>query len=399
MSLERLSDRAVEMPASPIRKLQTFSDDAKSRGIGVYHLNIGQPDIHTPHFIFEAMHNWESKVLSYGPSNGIFELRKAFCDYFERFNFNILPSQVVVTQGGSEAIVFAMQSICNPGEEILVFEPFYTNYLGFSKMADVKLVPVETSVDDGFRIPAEKMIEEKITPATRGIIICSPNNPTGTVYTSEEMSGIAFLAKKHDLYVLSDEVYREFVFDGRKHVGILSFEEIADRAIVMDSVSKRFSMCGARIGFLATKNPHLADAFLRFSQARLCPATVEQIGALAGFENYDKFIPGMINEYEKRRNVVFDEISVIKGAFTLKPEGAFYCVVKLPVSDADEFCKFMLTDFSLDGQTTMLAPANGFYATPGKGKDEVRIAYVLEQERLKAAIHILSKGIEAFNSR
>ncbi|MBN1619828.1 pyridoxal phosphate-dependent aminotransferase [candidate division WOR-3 bacterium] len=399
MSLERLSDKAVEMPASPIRKLQTFSDDAKSRGIGVFHLNIGQPDIHTPHFIFEAMHNWESKVLSYGPSNGIFELRKAFCDYLERFKFNILPSQVIVTQGGSEAIVFAMQSICNPGEEIIVFEPFYTNYLGFSKMADVKLVPVETFVDDGFRIPTEKIISEKITSATRGIIICSPNNPTGTVYTEDEMSRIAFLAKKHDLFVLSDEVYREFVFDGRKHVGIFAFEEIADRAVVMDSVSKRFSMCGARIGFLATKNPRLADAFLRFSQARLCPATVEQIGSLAGFENYDKFIPDMIDEYEKRRNVVFDAIRTIEGVFTLKPEGAFYCVVKLPVSDADEFCKFMLTDFSLDGQTTMLAPANGFYATKGKGKDEVRIAYVLEQERLKAAIHILGKGIEAFNSR
>lgn len=399
MSLDRLSKKAVEMPASPIRKLQTFSDDAKSRGVGVYHLNIGQPDIQTPHCIFEAMHNWESKVLAYGPSNGIIELRKAVCDYFERFDYSFLPSQVVITQGGSEAIVFAMQSICNPGEEIIVFEPFYTNYLGFSKMADVELVPIETSVADGFRIPADKVIEEKITPKTRGIIICSPNNPTGTVYTREEMSRIVFLAKKHDLFVLSDEVYREFVFDKKKHVGIMDFEEISDRAIVMDSVSKRFSMCGARIGFLATKNPKLADAFLRFSQARLCPATMEQIGALAGFQHYDEFIPGMIKEYEKRRDVVFGEIGKIDNAFTLKPEGAFYCVVKLPVSDADEFSKFMLTDFTLNGQTTMVAPANGFYATKGKGKDEIRIAYVLEEARLKAAVHVLSKGIEEFNSR
>ncbi|MBN1150181.1 pyridoxal phosphate-dependent aminotransferase [candidate division WOR-3 bacterium] len=399
MSSINLSKKAIEMPASPIRKLQTYSDEAKSKGVGVYHLNIGQPDINTPKIIFESMHKWDSQVLSYGPSNGIFELRKAVSNYLERFDANFLPSQIVVTQGGSEAIVFAMQAICNPGEQIIVFEPFYTNYLGFSKMADVELVPVATSVEDGFRIPKDEVIEPKITQRTRGIIICSPNNPTGTVYTHEEMERIARLARKHDLFVLSDEVYREFVFDGKEHVGIYAFDNIADRAIVMDSVSKRFSMCGARIGYLATKNPTLSDAFLRFSQARLCPATVEQIGALAGFEHYDEFIPDMIKEYENRRNTVYEEILKIKKAFTLKPEGAFYCVVKLPVDDADEFAKFMLTDFNYEGQTTMVAPANGFYVSRDKGKNEIRIAYVLEEKRLKSAIDVLERGIEAFNSR
>ncbi len=396
-----ISKRGAAMPASPIRKLVPYANDAKKRGIHVYHLNIGQPDIATPRVIFDAIEEYArtEKVLPYGPSDGLPELREAIADYLQGYGLNVNADEVFITTAGSEAIVFAMMAIADPGDEFIVFEPFYTNYNGFARMADVKLVPVTTSVEDGFHLPERSEIESRITDRTRGIVMCNPNNPTGTVYSRDEVEMVVSIAREHDLFVLSDEVYREFVFDGRKHTSALSFEDDLDRIIVMDSISKRFSACGARIGYIATKNRDVLNTILRFGQARLCPPTIEQVGAIAGFRHMSEFMDEMIAEYERRRDAVYEELMKIPGVFTRKPEGAFYTVVRLPVDDAEEFSIFMLRDFNVDGKTTMVAPANGFYATEGKGKDEIRIAYVLEVEQLVDAIRILGKGIEAYKNR
>ncbi len=396
-----ISKRGAAMPASPIRKLVPYANDAKKRGIHVYHLNIGQPDIATPRVIFDAIEEYArtEKVLPYGPSDGLPELREAIADYLQGYGLNVNADEVFITTAGSEAIVFAMMAIADPGDEFIVFEPFYTNYNGFARMADVKLVPVTTSVEDGFHLPERSEIESRITDRTRGIVMCNPNNPTGTVYSRDEVEMVVSIAREHDLFVLSDEVYREFVFDGRKHTSALSFEDDLDRIIVMDSISKRFSACGARIGYIATKNRDVLNTILRFGQARLCPPTIEQVGAIAGFRHMSEFMDEMIAEYERRRDAVYEELMKIPGVFTRKPEGAFYTVVRLPVDDAEEFSIFMLRDFNVDGKTTMVAPANGFYATEGKGKDEIRIAYVLEVEQLVDAIRILGKGIEAYKGR
>ena len=396
-----ISRRGMAMPASPIRKLVPYANDAKKRGIHVYHLNIGQPDIATPRVIFDAIEEYArtEKVLPYGPSDGLPELREAIADYLQGYGLNVNADEVFITTAGSEAIVFAMMAIADPGDEFIVFEPFYTNYNGFARMADVKLVPVTTSVEDGFHLPDRSEIESRITDRTRGIVMCNPNNPTGTVYSRDEVEMVVSIAREHDLFVLSDEVYREFVFDGRKHTSALSFEDDLDRIIVMDSISKRFSACGARIGYIATKNRDVLNTILRFGQARLCPPTIEQVGAIAGFRHMSEFMDEMIAEYERRRDAVYEELMKIPGVFTRKPEGAFYTVVRLPVDDAEEFSIFMLRDFNVDRKTTMVAPANGFYATEGKGKDEIRIAYVLEVEQLVDAIRILGKGIEAYKGR
>ncbi len=396
MSGLNLSERAVKIPASPIRKLASYADEAKSKGIEVFHLNIGQPDIHTPDIIFNAMRNFGDNVLSYGPSQGLKDLREEMSKYYKRFNIDFDPSEISVTQGGSEAIIFAMEAVCNHGDQIIVFEPFYTNYLGFSIMAGIELVPVQTSVKNGFRLPEMSLIQSKITERTKAILICSPNNPTGTVYSKVELESVMHIAEKNDLYILSDEVYREFVFDGKKHTSIMDIKNAEKRAVVLDSISKRFSMCGARIGFLSTKISKLNDVFLKFSQARLCPATVEQVGVIAALKHYDEFMNDMIDEYEDRRDIVYREINEIDGVFTLKPEGAFYCVVELPIDDAEDFAKYLLTDFSYQGQTTMVSPANGFYATAGKGKNEIRIAYVLGKENLIKSIRILKRGLDSY---
>lgn len=393
-----LSDRGNKMPASPIRRLIPYANEAKRKGIEVYHLNIGQPDIPTPPEIFEAIRNFSEEVLPYGPSEGLSETREIIADYFKRYGIDVSPEEVFITTGGSEAIIFSLMAITDPGDEVLIPEPFYTNYNGFAHMCSVKLVPIPTSVEDGFRLPPQDIIEERITQRTRGIIIITPNNPTGTVYTHEEMEMIGRISAKHNLFVFSDEVYREFVFDGRKHTSILEIEGIEERCAVIDSISKRFSACGARIGFVVSRNKKFIDALLRFGQARLCPPTIEQFGAIAGFRYMDRFMEKMVEEYRKRRDVVYEEIKKIEGAFTLKPEGAFYTVVRLPVRNAEDFIVWMLTSFSMEGKTTMVAPANGFYATPGKGEDEVRIAYVLEIEKLKHAMEILRAGIERYKN-
>ncbi len=395
----KVSKRVEGMQESPIRKLLSYADDAKSRGIHVYHLNIGQPDIPTPSVMYDAIRNYSEHVLAYGPSQGLKVAREAVADYLNTYNYNVAPDEVFITTGGSEAIIFALMAVCDNGDEVIVPEPFYTNYNGFASMADVKLVPLTTTVERGFHLPEQEEIEALINSRTKAILYCSPNNPTGTIFERKEIEMLVSIVKKHDLYILADEVYREFVFDGRKHTSILEFEEIKERAVMMDSISKRFSACGARIGNIVTKNRDLMKGILKLGQARLCPPTIEQIGMIEGYRHMDEFVPDMIAEYEKRRNIVFEAIKSLEGAFTQKPEGAFYTVVKLPVDNADAFAKWMLTDFDVDGKTVMVAPAAGFYASTDKGHDEIRIAYVLKEDDLRDAVNILKAGIEKYNGR
>ncbi|MEO0096023.1 MAG: pyridoxal phosphate-dependent aminotransferase [candidate division WOR-3 bacterium] len=391
-----LSHRADRMPYSPIRKLSTFADETKKKGIKVYHLNIGQPDIETPIEIFETIANYREKVLGYGPSGGILDLRLAILDYYRNLGFDIDLDNIWITIGGSEAIIFAMMTTCDPDDEIIVFEPYYTNYNGFAVMANIKLVAIETKIENGFHLPPESEIKKKITSRTKAILINTPNNPTGTVLTEEEMFIIQRLCKKYNLYLLSDEVYREFVYDGKEHISALSLPEIEDRVILIDSISKRFSACGARVGCIISRNKKIMDALIRFCQARLCPPTLEQIGAIAAYKYIDKYITPMIAEYEHRRNVLFDCLREIPDVYGHKPEGAFYTVVNLPVKDTDHFCQWLLTDFSYEKSTVMLAPANGFYSTLKKGRNQVRIAYVLKEEDLRNALRALSFALKKY---
>jgi len=403
MSIEkntvRISNRAKEMQASPIRKLYPYAVEAQKKGITVYYLNIGQPDVPTPKQIFEGIRNFSDPVLPYGPSDGIPELREAIAHYFERFGVKVSPSEVFITTGGSEAILFAFLLVGDYGDEVLVPEPFYTNYQGFAQQVGIILRPIPTSVEDGFHLPSYEVIKKLVTDKTRAILLCSPNNPTGTIYEDEEFENVIKVVKEFGLYLLVDEVYREFAFDGRKPMTTLKFEDVHDQLIVLDSISKRFSACGARVGFIVTKNKEFLEAFLKMGQARLCPPTIEQWGAVNGFRHIDEFIGPMIAEYEKRRNAVFDELAKIPGIEARKPEGAFYTVVKLPVENAEDFALWLLKDFNVDGKTLMVAPAESFYLTPGKGVDEVRIAYVLEEDKLRDAIRILGTALEVYNLR
>jgi len=394
-----ISKRSLEMPASSIRKLVPYADEAKRRGIKVYHLNIGQPDIPTPKEIFEAISSHSEKVLSYGPSQGLESLRETVVEYLGNFGVHVDLRDVMITTGGSEAILFAMLTVCDRGDEIIVPEPFYTNYNGCAAVAGVRLIPLLTYAENGFRPPHTESIVEKITPKTRAILICSPNNPTGVIYTREELEQISEIARTRDLFILSDEVYREFTFDGKVHTSIFQVDGLDDRSILLDSISKRFSACGARIGFLVSRKRDVMDAALKLGQARLCPPTLEQIGAIAAFRSFHKYIPSLVKEYEGRRNVVYEEILKIPGVVCKKPEGAFYTVVKFPIPDSETFAKWMLTDFSVNGKTTMIAPARGFYATEGKGLDEARIAYILTEEDLRDAMHILHEGLNAYSSQ
>lgn len=397
MSEIKISQRAERMPYSAIRKLAPYAEEAKKKGVHVFHLNIGQPDIETPVEIFEAIAQYREKVLSYGPSGGLLDLRVAVVDYHRRLGFDVDIDNVWITTGGSEAIVFAMMTVCDPGDEIIAFEPFYTNYNGFAVMSEIKLVPITTRVEHGFHLPDKKTIEDVITERTRAILINTPNNPTGTVLTEEEMFIINSLCKKHNLYLLSDEVYREFVYDGKSQVSALSLPEIKDQVIVIDSISKRFSACGARVGSIISYNKTIMDRLLKFGQARLCPPTLEQVGAIAAYKNIDKYIRPMIDEYQMRRNVLFEGLGSIQGVVCHKPEGAFYTVTRLPVKDTDRFCRWLLTDFEHDKKTVMLAPANGFYSTKGKGMDEVRIAYVLKEDDLREAIDVLKTALTSYS--
>lgn len=398
MPIPQISQRAKDMPPSPIRKLVPWADAAKKRGIKVYHLNIGQPDIPTPPEFMNAIRNYDKKVLEYGNSKGDYDYIAGLVKYYKKRGIEVEEKDIQVTTGGSEAIIFAMLCVANVGEEIIVFEPFYTNYNGFAMMADVKLVSIALQAENGFHLPPREKVEEKITPKTRAILICSPNNPTGTVYTKEEMTMIADICKKHNLFVLSDEVYREFIYEG-KHTSIMNIKGIEDRAILLDSISKRYSACGARIGCLASKSERVMDAALRLGQARLCSPSIEQFGATAALKIEDDYFEKMALEYKRRRDATYEELMKIPGAVCLKPRGAFYIMAKLPIKDIEDFARWMLTDFSLDGETTMIAPGPGFYATPGKGQDEARIAYVLNVEDLRKAMRILAKGIESYNKK
>ncbi|MGB6864520.1 MAG: pyridoxal phosphate-dependent aminotransferase, partial [Candidatus Aminicenantaceae bacterium] len=368
------------------------------RGIRVYFINIGQPDIATPEPVWDAIKNYGEKVLSYGPAQGFLELRQAIADYFVDYNIPLTAENVIITVGGSEAIQFSFSVVADPGEEVIIPEPFYTNYRGYAACANVGIVPLTLHVEDGFRLPASREIEAKISPKTRAILLCSPNNPTGTVYTEEELDRVVDLAVKHDLFLIGDEVYKEFVYDGAKHKSLLEYEDIKDRVIVVDSISKRFSCCGARVGAFITRNADVYQAALKFAQARLCPPSIEQKGALAAYRMERSYFDATREEYQKRRDVLYEGLQDIPGIVMHKPRGAFYFIVRLPIKDCEHFVRWMLTDFELDKETVMVAPAQGFYSTPGRGKDEVRIAYVLEETDLKRAITVFRAGLDKYLS-
>jgi aspartate aminotransferase len=396
VSKPKLSRRAFAMPFSPIRKLSPYAEEARQKGIHVFHLNIGQPDIETPKEMFEAISAYREKVLRYGPSGGMLDLRLAVADYYRRVGIDVDLDSVWITTGGSEAILFAFMAVCDSGDEIIVFEPFYTNYNGLAVMSGVKLVPITTKVENGFHLPPQKMIEGKITRKTRAILINTPNNPTGTVLTEEEMYVLYKVCRKHGLFLLSDEVYREFVYDGRVQVSALSLPQIQEQVIVLDSISKRFSACGARVGCIINRNKKIMDEIIKFSQARLCPPTIEQVGAIAAYRNFDRYIKPVIVEYEHRRDFLFSGLQKIAGVYGHKPEGAFYTVLRLPIKDAEKFCRWLLSDFQHNKQTVMLSPANGFYSSPRKGRNEVRIAYVLKQDDLKNALVVLDSALKKY---
>jgi aspartate aminotransferase len=394
-----LSDRARIMPASPIRRLAPLAAAARRAGKAIYALNIGQPDIATPRVILDRLHSYDAAFIPYGPSQGLPEFIEALRVYYKGVGLDLATEDIFVTTAGSEAILFALGAVCDPGDEVLVFEPFYTNYNGFSAMVGVRPVPVTTRAEDGYHLPARAAIERAIGPKTRAILICSPNNPTGTVYTDEEMGTLASICRDRGLYLIADEVYREFVYDGATHHSALTLPGMDDLVVVVDSVSKRYSLCGVRIGNVVSRNRELMDALMRFGQARLCPPTLGQYACTALTEVPKSYIEGIIAEYGKRRDLVFEALAGIDGVVVRKPEGAFYLCARLPVDDTNAFAEFLVRDFDLDGETVMIAPADGFYATPGLGKDEVRLAYVLEEKKLKRAMEIFAAALKAYRAR
>lgn len=395
----RLSERGRTIQASPIRKFKPYADQAMAQGIKVYFLNIGDPDVPTPGVVAEAFHAYQDEVLNYGPAQGFFELRQAIADYFRSYNIDLNADNVIITVGGSEAIHFAFCVVADPGDEIIIPEPFYTNYNGFASYAALKIVPLTLRAEEGYHLPPAKEIEKLITVRTRAIVLCSPNNPTGTVYSREELEEVVFLARKYDLFLIGDEVYKEFIYDGLAHVSLLEFDEVKDRVIVADSISKRFSCCGARIGAVMTRNDEVYQALLRFAQARLCPPTVEQRAALAAYRLGRSYFEPIRKEYQKRRDILYESLTQIPGVILHKPQGAFYVNVKLPIDDGDQFVCWLLTEFRVNGETVMVAPGSGFYATPGKGKDEVRLAYVLKEQDLRRAVELFKLALERYPGR
>ena len=391
-----ISKRTQEAQFSPIRKFVPFLEETKKRGIKVFELHIGQPDLETPKEILREIRNFKDKILPYTNSLGIPEVRLAWQKYYRDFNIDFDISEILITAGGSEAILFAFATICSPGEEIIVFEPFYTNYNGYASLAGIKLVPVKTLAENGFHLPERKEIENKIGKKTRGILICNPNNPTGTVYTKEELKMIAKIAKARNLFILSDETYREFVYDGEKHYSMMGFPEVRDRVILLDSVSKRFNACGTRIGCISSKNKKVIEGATKFAQARLSVAIVEQRAVIPLLKNSKKYTRKIAVEYRKRRDTVFSALKKIPDVFCSKPKGAFYITVKLPIKDSDDFAKWLLMKFSFEGKTVMVAPASGFYATRGLGQNEIRIAFVLSSAKLKEAMEVFKIGLEKY---
>ena len=394
----QISKRGHDIQASPIRKLKPYADAAKAKGVKVFHLNIGDPDIPTPQPVIDTFHNYREKVLGYGPAQGFLELRQAVARYFGNYHIPLEADDIIITLGGSEAIHFTFSVVGDVGDEIIIPEPFYTNYNGYASFAGLKIVPLPLRVEDGFRLPPLEAIESKVTPRTRAILVCSPNNPTGTVYTPEELERVIRVARKHDLFLIGDEVYKEFIYDGLKHKSLLEYDDVKDRVIVVDSISKRYSCCGARIGMIITRNADVYQSVLKFAQARLCPPSVEQMAALAAYNMPMDYFTPVRAEWQKRRDVLYDGLKDIPGLVIRKPQGAFYVIVRLPVRDAEHFTVWMLSEFSLDGKTVMLAPAPGFYSTPSLGTDEVRIAYVINETDLREAIRVFKAGLARYQT-
>lgn len=394
--MKKISLRAEEMQASPIRKLIPYAVAARKKGVTVYPLNIGQPDIPTPQPIRDAIRNFDQEVLAYSPSQGEDFLVEAFSGYYRQNRIELAPEDIIVTTGGSEAIFFAFLSICDPGDEIIVFEPFYTNYNGMALETGITLKAITTYAEDGFQLPSVETIEKAVTPKTRGILICNPNNPTGTVYSAKALEDLAFIAKKHNLYVIADEVYREFTYDGLHHTSILQIEGMDQHAILIDSISKRYSACGARIGVVASRNKAVMGACMKFAQARLSSPTVEQWGARAGMLMDPSYFAPILEEYQRRRDTVMAGLAKAPGVVCEVPTGAFYVIAKLPIKNAERFAQWLLTDFTHENSTVLVAPAAGFYVTPGLGFNEIRISYVLEVEKLEKAMTALAVAINQF---
>lgn len=397
--MPNVSERGTLMPASPIRRLAPLASAAKERGIKVYHLNIGQPDVPTPQEGLEVLKHIDRKVLEYSPSAGLMSLRKKLKEYYHRFNIEVEVDDIIVTTGGSEAVLFAFMACLDPGDEIIVPEPAYANYMAFAISAGAKIVTVPSNIDQGFALPPVEEFEKLITPRTKGILICNPNNPTGYLYTMKEMLQIRDLVKKYDLFLFSDEVYREFCYTGAPYISAFHLPGIEEQVVLIDSVSKRYNECGIRVGALITKHPELKTNVMKFCQARLSPPLLGQIVAEASIDTPKEYMLATYNEYVERRKFLIDELNKIPGCYTPIPMGAFYTVVKLPVDDADKFCQWCLRDFDLDGETVFMAPASGFYTSPGMGHDEVRMAYVLKKEDLARAMKVLAAALKAYPGR
>ena len=394
--MPQISQRGTLMPASPIRKLVPLADDAKARGIHVYHLNIGQPDLPTPQAALDAIRSIDRKVLEYSPSQGYLSYRTKLVDYYKKYDINLTADDIIITTGGSEAVLFSFMACLNPGDEIIMPDPFYANYQAFAISAGAVIRTIPTTIEEGFCLPKVERFEELINERTKAIMICNPNNPTGYLYTRREMNQIRDLVKKYDLYLFSDEVYRELIYTGSPYISACHLEGIEDNVVLIDSVSKRYSECGIRIGALITKNKQLRQAVMKFCQARLSPPLIGQIAAEASLDEPEAYTRETYDEYVERRKCLIDGLNRIPGVYSPIPMGAFYTVARLPVDDSEKFCAWCLSEFNYEGETVMMAPASGFYTTPGAGRNEVRIAYVLKKDDLQRALVVLQKALEAY---
>lgn len=397
--MPKISNRGELMPPSPIRKLTPYANTAKAKGLTVYHLNIGQPDIETPEAILQAVKDTDLKVLAYSPSEGFESYRVALAKYYNRQNINVDKNDIIITAGGSEAISFGLMACMNPGDEIIIPEPFYANYNGFATAAGIKVVPIPSSIESGFALPPIEAFDAAVTPRTKAIMICNPNNPTGYLYSEAELNVLKDICLKHDLFLFSDEAYREFCYDGKKHISALSIPGLEQHAILLDTISKRYSACGARIGAFVTKNKEVYDSVMKFAQARLSPATFEQILGEAACGLPEDYFDAVLNEYKSRRDLLVARLNAMEGVLCPNPGGAFYAMVKLPIEDSEDFCQWLLESFSHEGNTVMMAPASGFYATPGSGKNEVRMAYVLNEEAINKAMDCLEAALKAYKNK
>lgn len=397
--MPNISQKGRLMPESPIRKLVPYAEAARARGLKIYPLNIGQPDIETPEVSLNAIHNYNQKVIAYSHSAGMISLREKLVEYYKSVNIDLESSEIIVGAGASEALLFAFQSIMDPDDEVIIPEPFYANYNGFATNAGIKVKPIFSSIESGFALPPIEDFEKNITDRTKAILICNPNNPTGYLYSKEELEVLRDIVKKYDLFLIADEVYREFTYDGKKHFSAMYLDGIEQNVILIDSISKRYSACGARLGWMASKNKELMATALKFAQARLSPPTFGQVLAEAAVDTPDSYFVEVKKEYLARRNAIVEGINNIDGAYCPNPAGAFYVVARLPIDDSDKFCQWLLEDFSYENQTVMFAPASGFYSTPGKGKDEVRISYVLNVDDLKKSVTVLDEALKVYPGR